>query len=87
LNIVATHKLSEALSKYPSANNALIGWFQTVNQGDFYSEHSMRSTFGQMHGRDYQYRFPIPGSTLLIHALVNFQSQVLFIDQIKPGNH
>ena len=87
MNIVATQKLEEALSRYPQANNELIGWYQILNQGSFYSEHSMRSTFGGMHGFDYQYRFPIPGSTLQVHALVNFESQVLYIDQIKPGTH
>ena len=87
MNIVATHKLKDALSRYPAANSALIGWYQVLNQGKFQSEQSMHSTFGGMHDGDYQYRFPIPGSSLLVHALVNFESQVLFIEQIKPGKH
>ena len=75
------------MTRYPGASDELIGWYQIVNQTDFYSEQSVASAFGEMRGFDYQYKFPIPGTTLLVHTLINFESQVLLIKQIKPGNH
>jgi mRNA-degrading endonuclease HigB of HigAB toxin-antitoxin module len=87
LKVVAINRIKEAQARYPAASEKLAGWYQILSQGDFYSEKALLSTFGDMRGFNYQYRFPIPETTLLVHTLLNFESQVAYIDEIKPGNH
>jgi len=69
---------------YPAAEVSLLGWYQILKQSDFQSEMSLYSTFGEISGFDYQYKFPVPDTSLVIHVLVNFATQVLFIKQIVP---
>ena len=87
LRIIATQKLREAQQRYPAAHMHLDGWYQIISQSDFGSEHALRATFGDIRGFNFQYKFPIPETTLLVHTLINFESQVAYIDTIKPGNH
>ncbi len=86
MRVVATNKIREAQIRYPAANDSLCGWYQIVSQSDFFSESDLRATFGDMRGFRYQYKFPVPETTLLVHTLVNFESQVAFIEAVKPGN-
>lgn len=87
MKVVATKKIKDAQSRYPAADKHLCAWFLIMSRGDFYSEQDLRATFGDMRGFNHQYKFPIPETTLLVHTLINFESQVAFIDEIKPGNH
>ncbi|MCW8878231.1 MAG: type II toxin-antitoxin system HigB family toxin [Kangiellaceae bacterium] len=87
MKVVATNRISEAGIRYPAAHNHLIGWYQILSQGDFYSEQDLRATFGDMRGFNLHFKFPIPDTTLLVHTLINFESQVAFIEDIRPGAH
>jgi|GEM_PF-1551467 len=87
LKIIATNRLNQALIEYPNADKSLRGWYQIISQGEFYSETALRATFGDMRGYNYEFKFPIPDSALLVHTLINFESQVAYIDHIHPGNH
>ena len=87
MKVVATKKIREAQSRFPAAHRHLHGWYLIMSRGDFFSENDLRATFGDMRGFNYQFKFPIPETTLLVHTLINFESQVAFIDEIKPGNH
>ena len=87
MRVVSTKKLIEAEERYPAAIEHLQGWYQIMKQGEFYSEQSLRDAFGDMRGFNYEFRFPIPNTTLLVHTLINFESQVSLINEVKPGNH
>ncbi len=87
MRVVATQKLKEAKLRYPAAHWHLDGWYQIIKQGDFFSESDLRATFGDMRGFNFQFKFPIPETTLLVYTLINFESQVAYIDTIKPGHH
>ncbi|WP_210330355.1 hypothetical protein [Aliikangiella sp. G2MR2-5] len=87
LRVVATEKIKEAQQRYPAAHMHLDGWYQIVSQTSFLTEHALRATFGDIRGFNFQYKFPIPETTLLVHTLINFESQVAYIEQIRPGNH
>ncbi len=87
LNVVAVDKIKEAQVRYPAAFKNLQGWYQILSQSNFHSEEELRATFGDMRGFNFKYKFPIPESTLLVYTLINFESQVAYIEEIKPGNH
>lgn len=87
MKVVAVNKLKHAQQRYPAAQNNLYGWYQILSRGSFPSELELRDTFGDMRGFNYEYKFPIPETTLLVHTLINFESQVVYIDEIKPGHH
>lgn len=87
MNVVAIDKIKEAQVRYPAARENLEGWYQILSFSNFYSEEDLKATFGDMRGFNYKYKFPIPESTLLVHTLINFESQVAYIEEIKPGNH
>lgn len=87
MKVVAINRIKEAQQRYPAAQNHLQGWYQILSQGDFKSERDLRTTFGDIRGFNYQFKFPVPETTLLIHTLINFESQVAYIEEIKPGNH
>ena len=87
LKVVATNRIKDAQARYPAAEKHLKAWYLIMSRGDFHSEHELRSTFGDMRGFNHQFKFPIPETTLLVHTLINFESQVAFVDEIKPGNH
>lgn len=87
MKVVSINRIKDAQKRYPAARDKLAGWYQILSQSTFKSEKALLSTFGDMRSFNYQYRFPIPETTLLIHTLLNFESQVAFIEEIKPGNH
>ena len=87
MKVVAINRIKEAQQRYPAAQSHLQGWYQIVSQGEFKSEQALRTTFGSIRGFNHEFKFPVPETTLLIHTLINFESQVAFIDEIKPGNH
>ncbi len=86
MKVVAINKIKDAQLRYPAAQHHLYGWYQILKNSDFFNERDLRSTFGDMRGFNFQYKFPIPETTLLVHTLINFESQVAFIEEIKPGN-
>ncbi|MDH5628797.1 MAG: type II toxin-antitoxin system HigB family toxin [Gammaproteobacteria bacterium] len=85
--VVASDRVKEAQLRYPGADHYLQGWYQILSKGSFKSEAALKVVFGDIRGFSHQYRFPIPESTLLVHTLINFESQVALIEEIKPGNH
>ncbi|WP_444997093.1 hypothetical protein [Aliikangiella sp. IMCC44359] len=87
MKVVAVNRMKDAQVRYPAAHNHLNGWLQIIGNSDFFSEQELRETFGDMRGFNYQYKFPIPETTLLVHTLINFESQIAYIEEIKPGNH
>ncbi len=87
MKVVAAHRIKEAQAKYPGAELQLLGWYQILSQSEFNSEQELRETFGDMRGFNYHYKFPIPDTTLLVHTLINFEAQVAYIEEVKPGNH
>ena len=87
MKVVAINRIKDAQIRYPAAHNHLQGWFQIVSRGEFRSERELRAAFGDMRGFNYSYKFPIPETTLLVHTLIHFESQVTLIEEIKPGNH
>ena len=86
MKVVAINRLTEAQIKYPAAAKSLGGWYQVLSNGSFASEADLQATFGDMHGFNCDFKFPVPGSKLIIHALINFESQVACIEKILPGN-
>lgn len=87
MNVVAVDKIEEAQVRYPAARKNLEGWYQILSLGDFHSEEDLRATFGDMRGFNYRYKFPIPESALLVYTLINFESQVAYIEEIKADHH
>lgn len=87
MKVVATNRIKAAILNYPGTEELLKGWYQILRRGNFHSEQDLRDTFGDMRGFNYQYKFPIPDTPLLVHTLINFESQVAYIEAIKPGNH
>lgn len=86
MNIVATNEFAKARLHYPSSDENLRGWYQILSQSEFFTEKSLRSVFGDIRGYNQRFKFPIPDSSLLIHTLINFESQVVLIEEIKSGN-
>ncbi len=86
LQVVAINRLIQARVQYPTSDDNLQGWYQILSQGDFRTEDELKSTFGDMRGFNHQFKFPIPDSRLLVHTLINFESQIAYIEKIKPGN-
>lgn len=87
MKVVAVNRILEAQAKYPSAHEDLQGWYQIISQTDFKSPEDLRNVFGDMRGFASSFKFPIPGSTLLAHTLVNFSAKVILVGKIAPGNH
>ncbi len=71
---------------YPSAREHIQGWYQIISQTDFQSPEALREVFGDMRGFNSSFKFPIPGSKLLAHTVINFGSQVLLVKDVIPGN-
>lgn len=86
MKVVAIDRVKDAQIKYPSAHEHLLGWLQIMSHTDFYSEAELRAAFGDMRGFNFQFKFPIPESNLLVHTLINFEAQVVLVEEIKPGN-
>lgn len=87
MKVVAIDRIKKAQQRYPAAQNHLLGWYQIVRQGNFKNEQELRTTFGDVRGFNHEFKFPVPETTLLIHTLINFESQVALIEEIKPGSH
>jgi len=83
--VVPRNKISQAQELFPAANDNLIGWYQIIKQSAFACEEELSETFGSLNPFKNQYEFKIPGSTLLVHTIVNFETQVAYIDRIQPG--
>jgi mRNA-degrading endonuclease HigB of HigAB toxin-antitoxin module len=86
LKIVAINKFAQARLQYPASEENLCGWLQIMSKAKFESESSLRSAFGDIRGFEHRFKFPIPDSSLLIHTLINFESQVAMIEMIKSGH-
>ena len=86
MKIVAINKFNQARLQYPASVESLCGWFQIISKGNFNSETALRSAFGDIRGFEHRFKFPIPESSLLVHTLINFESQVALIEMIKPGH-
>ncbi len=86
MKIVAINKFTQARLQYPASEENLCGWFHIISKGNFDSENSLRSVFGDIRGFEYRFKFPIPESSLLVHTLINFESQVALIEMIKSGH-
>lgn len=86
MKVISINKIKEAQIRYPVAVNKLCGLYQILSRNDFRSEAELRATFDGLQGSDYEYSFPVPGTTIQVHTLVNFESQVAFIKDIMPGN-
>ena len=87
MRVVAVNRLRQAQEKYPAAKKHLEGLCHILSQGDFYSEISLRDTFGDVRSFNHSYRFPIPETMLLVHAKINFEAQVALVELVLPGNH
>lgn len=85
--VVASQRIKDAQLRYPTASQHLLGWYQIISKGDFYTEKALKNTFGNLQVFNYNYKFTIPENRLLINALINFESQVAFIDEIKPSSY
>ena len=85
MKVVATHRLSEAKEKFPASKTALDGWFRIMNFTDFPSELALRQSFSEMRNSGNEYWFLVPGTTLLLKAMINFKAQVAMVKDIRPG--
>ena len=85
MNVIAIDKLKKAQQLYPSATETLLGWYQIIKQSKFLSENDLRASFGDLYSFGRQFEFQVPGSTLLIYTLINFETQVAYIQKIQPG--
>ena len=83
--VVAKNKLVEALEMHPTARESLLGWYKVISESKFSSEQDLRSTFVDLHNLDDQFDFYVPGSTLQIRTLINFDTQVTTIETIRPS--
>ena len=86
MKVVAINRIIEAQTLYPDAYKCIYGWYQIMSQGEFKSEQSLKSTFGNLTGVNHRFEFPIPETDLLVHTLINFESQVAYIDKISPSS-
>jgi mRNA-degrading endonuclease HigB of HigAB toxin-antitoxin module len=85
VKVVATHRLAEAKEKFPASKTALDGWFRIMNFTDFPSELALRQSFAEMRNSGNEYWFLVPGTTLLLKAMINFKAQVAMVKDIRPG--
>jgi mRNA-degrading endonuclease HigB of HigAB toxin-antitoxin module len=83
--VIAKDKLKKAQLLYPAATETLLGWYQVIKQSNFLSESDLRASFGELYSFERQFEFKVPGTTLLIYTLINFETQVAYIEKIQPG--
>ncbi len=83
--VIAKDKLEEAQVLYPSATETLLGWYQVIRQSQFLSESDLKASFGELYSFEQRFEFRVPGTTLLIYTLINFETQVAYIEKIQPG--
>ncbi len=85
MKVIATDKLIKAQQLYPSATETLLGWYQIIKQSKFPSENDLKISFGELYSFGRQFEFRVPGTTLLIYTLINFETQVAYIQKIQPS--
>ncbi|NVJ49375.1 MAG: type II toxin-antitoxin system HigB family toxin [Gammaproteobacteria bacterium] len=85
MKVVATHRLAEAKEKFPASRTALDGWFRIMNYTDFTSDIALRRTFSELRNNGNEYWFLVPGTTLLLKAIINFSAQVAMVKDVRPG--
>ncbi len=85
MKVVATHRLAEAKEKFPASKTALDGWFRIMNFTDFQSDIALRRTFAEIRSSGNEYWFLVPGTTLLLKAIINFSAQVAMVKDVRPG--
>ncbi len=84
--VIAIDKLTKAQQLYPTATETLLGWYQIIKQSKFLSERDLRASFGDIYSFGRQFEFQVPGTTLLISTLINFETQVAYIKKIQPSH-
>jgi mRNA-degrading endonuclease HigB of HigAB toxin-antitoxin module len=83
--VVAKNRLVKALEIYPTANQPLLGWYKIMKESEFSSEHDLRETFKTLNQFKDQFDFCVPGTNLQIRTLINFDTQVTYIETIRPS--
>ena len=83
--VVAKNKLMKALEMHPIANQPLLGWYKIISESSFNSESELRSTFKNLSCANEQIDFSVPGTDLHIRTLINFDTQVTLIENIRPS--
>ncbi len=83
--VVPKNKIANAQELYPAANEKLLGWYQVIKEGKFRSDTELKETFGQLNQFENKFAFKIPGTTLLVHTVLNFETQVAYIKKIQPS--
>ena len=83
--VVAKNRLVKAIELHPSANQVLLGWYKIISDSNFSSEHDLRSTFSNLNSSNDQYDFSVPGTNLQIRTMINFDTQVTYIEAIQPS--
>ncbi|MBV1911435.1 MAG: type II toxin-antitoxin system HigB family toxin [Kangiellaceae bacterium] len=83
--VVSRNKLVNALEMHPTANQSLLGWYKVISESKFSSEQDLRTTFSGINSREDRFDFSIPGTDLQIRTLINFDTQVTYIETIRPS--
>lgn len=84
--VVPKLKLKRAQETYPSAKEKLLGWYQVMRRSKFITKEALIATFGELKQYDNRFQFQIPGSSLQIRAIINFETQVTYIERIVPSH-
>ena len=87
MKVVAINRIIEAQEKYPNARDHLQGWYQIMRESKFETPEELRKTFGDIRGFNYSFKFPIPQTTLLARTFINFDAQVVLVDDVVAGKH
>jgi len=87
LKVVAVNRIIEAQERYPKAYQHLQGWYQIMRESKFRSPEELRKTFGDIRGFNSSFKFPIPETTLLARTFINFEAQVVLVDDVVAGKH
>ncbi len=83
--VVAKNRLVKALEVYPTANQPLLGWYKIMSESEFNTENDLRDTFKTLNQFKDQFDFSVPGTNLQIRTLINFDTQVTYIEKIRPS--
>jgi len=83
--VVAKNKLVKAIEIHPTANQSLLGWYKIISESEFLSERDLKTTFVGLNSFNDQFYFSVPGTNLQIRTLINFDTQVTYIETIRPS--
>jgi mRNA-degrading endonuclease HigB of HigAB toxin-antitoxin module len=86
LKVVAVNRILEAQERYPNAHQHLQGWYHIMRKSEFQSPEELRKAFGYIRGFKNSFKFPIPETTLLAITFINFDAQVVLVDDVVDGN-